>query len=292
MPVDLASKKNLRDPYRLVVVKEDTLEEVGSYRLSLLNLYLLISSILFITSLVVIAILFFTPLKRLVPGYGKIESDREYVELYQKVTLLEEQLSHQKLYTENFRKILLGGTSSEDSAEIFQSVDNISNEQEADFAMRQMELPVVPIREDTPAEGQAPEEKQSLKTSNILDYLYFVTPVKGPISAGFDLDINHFGVDILAPKNTPVKSILDGHVIASDWTLETGNTIAIQHDNNLVTFYKHKSALVKKLGKLVKAGEAVSIIGNTGSISSGPHLHFELWLDGKPIDPTRFIEFE
>jgi murein DD-endopeptidase MepM/ murein hydrolase activator NlpD len=101
----------------------------------------------------------------------------------------------------------------------------------------------------------------------------------------------HFGIDILAPRNTPIKSALDGWVVQSDWTLETGNTIGIQHENNIITFYKHNSVLLKKVGSYVKAGEAVAIIGNTGEMTDGPHLHFELWYKGNPVDPADYINF-
>ena len=102
----------------------------------------------------------------------------------------------------------------------------------------------------------------------------------------------HFGIDILAPKNTPVKAVLDGYVFMSDWTLETGYTLGIQHDNNVVSFYKHNSALLKKIGEFVSAGEALAIIGNSGTLSNGPHLHFELWHNGKPVDPASYVIFE
>ena len=104
-------------------------------------------------------------------------------------------------------------------------------------------------------------------------------------------DQDHNGLDILAPKNTPIKAVMDGVVILSDWTLETGNTIGIMHDNQVMSFYKHNSSLLKKNGAIVRAGEAIAIIGNTGTLSSGPHLHFELWYKGKPVDPSRYINF-
>jgi len=141
------------------------------------------------------------------------------------------------------------------------------------------------------------EEKEKRKNPEAvndipLEQLFFIPPITGRMSEGFMPDKKHYGVDILAPKNTPIKAVMDGYVITSDWTLETGNTIGIQHANGIVTFYKHNSALLKKTGSLVKAGEAVAIIGNTGTLSDGPHLHFELWHKGKPINPIDFINFE
>jgi murein DD-endopeptidase MepM/ murein hydrolase activator NlpD len=121
--------------------------------------------------------------------------------------------------------------------------------------------------------------------------MYFSSPLSGEISEGFQPDIKHYGVDVVAPQNTAIKTIMDGWVIISDYTVETGNTIGIQHPNNIISFYKHNSALLKKVGSFVKAGEAIAIIGNTGELTDGPHLHFELWHKGKPVDPADFIMF-
>jgi murein DD-endopeptidase MepM/ murein hydrolase activator NlpD len=126
---------------------------------------------------------------------------------------------------------------------------------------------------------------------NEADYRYLMPPISGVISSAFDAKTEHLGVDILAPHDTPVKAIWDGHVITADWTLETGYTIGIQHSNDMVSFYKHNASLLKKTGAFVRAGEAIAIIGNTGKLSSGPHLHFELWLHGKPVDPANYIDF-
>ncbi len=120
---------------------------------------------------------------------------------------------------------------------------------------------------------------------------YFFPPIKGKFTDGFDASEEHFGVDIAAPLNSPVKTISDGMVLLSSWTLDTGYTIAIQHDDNMISFYKHNSVLLKKVGNFVKAGEAIAIMGGTGENSSGPHLHFELWHDQRPVDPTEYINF-
>lgn len=125
-----------------------------------------------------------------------------------------------------------------------------------------------------------------------LEQMFFVPPITGVVSSGFNRKEKHYGIDIIAPKNTPVKAVLDGYVFSSDWTLETGNVIGIQHSNNLITFYKHNSALLKSIGDNVKGGEAVAIIGNTGELSDGPHLHFEMWHKGKAINPADYILFD
>jgi murein DD-endopeptidase MepM/ murein hydrolase activator NlpD len=265
-------KKGYKDPYKLVLLKEETLEEVGSYRLSLLNVYLLV-----ITAAIVVALVFFTPLKRLVPGYADITQNREYMGLYNDIKDLERQVEAQQVYIERFRAMVTGDSTmgivalSPAAQEI---LDNMP-EQAA-------------IASHNSLNSQA---KSNLNGADI-DFLYIVSPITGTVSKTYAPSLEHYGIDIVAPKNTPVKAILDGYIITSDWTLETGNTIGIQHANNMVSFYKHNARNLKTLGSFVKAGEAVAIIGNTGELSSGPHLHFELWMDGKPVDPAQFIDFE
>ena len=261
-------KKRYRDPYKLVLLKEETLEEVGSYRLTPLNVYILISTLFVITSLIVVAIIFFTPARRMVPGYADVTQNREYMNLYRDIRALEEQVQAQNEYIESFRKIAMGDSTL--GAEIAAlKYERTGNGAAMEAAMRGNTEPV---------RGSA------------IDFLYVVSPVSGTLSREFSAD--HPAVDIVAPRNTAVKAILDGYVISSDWTLETGNTIGIQHSNNLVSFYKHNARNLKKLGAYVEAGEAVAIIGTTGELSSGPHLHFELWIDGQPVDPLAYIAFD
>jgi murein DD-endopeptidase MepM/ murein hydrolase activator NlpD len=112
------------------------------------------------------------------------------------------------------------------------------------------------------------------------------------VSDHFNPIKKHYGIDLVAPKNTPVKAILDGYVFSSDWTLETGNTVGIVHDNNIISFYKHNAVNLKKAGTYVRAGEAIAIIGNTGILTDGPHLHFELWVDGTPVNPADYFSFK
>lgn len=118
-----------------------------------------------------------------------------------------------------------------------------------------------------------------------LDFLKFATPVSGRISAGFDPTIQHYGVDILSARDTPIKSIMDGVVISAEQSVTTGNSVYIQHNKNVVSVYKHNSVLLVKTGDIVKTGQAVAIIGNSGEMSTGPHLHFEMWYDGKYLNP-------
>ncbi len=281
-----------RENYRLVVMNNETFEEVGSYKLSLLNVYVMISTIIVLVALFVIAIIVFTPIKRYIPGYGDVRQYEEVVRLNKELLGMRKELEAQTAYTDNFRRILVG------------EVETTDEETEEDFEMHDSLLNVSRIEEDELLRKEI-ELNEQLQDRNILnktanyipkeiplEQMYFVPPVSaGVVSAEYSPDKKHLGVDLMAPKNTPVKSIMDGYIFSSDWTLETGNTLGIQHNNNLISFYKHNSALLKQVGDFVKAGEAVAIIGNTGTLSSGPHLHFELWHNGKAVDPSNYLIF-
>lgn len=292
---DLPSQKKtwlerLQHTYRLVIMNHETFEEIGSFRLSLLSVYIFLSTLMVVVAFLVISLIVFTPLKRYIPGYGSANAQPELIRLNQEIDSLEEMVEAQELYNKNIRIMLAG------EGETLQEVP------ENKYAPGDSNLHVERIEEDEQLRNEVKMEeiraigekagsssRESVDTP--LEQLFFTPPLTGEISAGFMREKKHFGVDILAPNNTPIKAVMDGWVIASDWTLETGHTIGIQHNNNLISFYKHNSVLLKDIGSYVKAGEAVAIIGNSGTLSDGPHLHFELWHRGVPIDPVQYLNF-
>ena len=282
-------KKQMRHTYRLVVMNNETFEEVGSYRLTLLNVYIFVSTVLVLVAVLVVLAVAFTPLKRYMPGYGDGGENREEVEqLYRQVKRLEKQLAAQEEYSTNIRKVLTGDVETAEDiikASPADSVGEVERSREEEQLRQEVELQKVGLA------AQRPRSANFSPRDIPLEQMYFNAPVRGEISAGFMPDNKHFGVDVLASKNTAIQAAMDGYIFFSDWTLETGNTIGIQHANNTITFYKHNSALLKKAGSFVKAGEAVAIIGNTGTLSDGPHLHFELWHKGNPVDPRDYIKF-
>jgi murein DD-endopeptidase MepM/ murein hydrolase activator NlpD len=289
--------ERLKHTYRLVIMNNETFEEIGSYRITLLNVYILLSTLFVVMFTVVLFMIAVTPIKRYLPGYVAGGNEAEIREMGRRVDSLGTLVEAYELYTQNFRKILVGeGIQTEHDVD--QTVDeDLSLENDSAFAELAASDVDRQLRQEIELEeiGQAVQQS---RTTNIspkdlpLEQMYFMTPVSGEISAAFTPDDNkHYGVDVLAAKNTAIKAAMDGYVFISDWTLETGNTIGIQHTNNIITFYKHNSALLKRVGSYVKAGEAIAIIGNTGTLSDGPHLHFELWHKGKPVDPTLYIKF-
>lgn len=286
------TKERLQNTYRLVIMNDETFEEVGSYRLTLLNVYVLLSTIIVVTAVLVTITIAYTPLRRYVPGYsGNTTADREIYELSREVSKMEKELSTNRLYTENVRKMLVGDVQTIDEVPKSKDIFSDSTLQEVEQSKEELQL-----RQEVQLEEIGNIAKNSRATNFSprdvpIEQLFFTTPLSGEISAAFMPDKKHYGVDILAPKNTAIKAAMDGYVVFSDWTQETGLTIAIQHPNNVLTFYKHNSTLLKSVGSFVRAGEAVAIIGNTGELTTGPHLHFELWHKGVPVDPTEYIRF-
>jgi murein DD-endopeptidase MepM/ murein hydrolase activator NlpD len=247
-----------------------------------------------IIAIFVLLLIFYTPLRRYVPGYGKLDESSILFDMQRELDALEKELAVQRTYSEGFRRMLVGDEPTpmqRDSAipdfEMPDSMLAVERIEEDELLRKELEL------SDRERERELLSRSINISPKDLpIEQMYFVPPVTGTISAGFMPGKQHFGVDVLAPRNTPVKAALDGYVILSDWTLETGHTIGIQHENNLLSFYKHNSALLKKVGSIVKAGEAIAIIGNSGTLSSGPHLHFELWHNGKPVDPEDYLSFE
>ncbi len=287
MSDDLHTSENkMQDKYRVVVMNDETFEEVRSYRLTRMNAYMLGTAVLF-AGLILTGLLFaLTPLKRVIPGYGDVDP-RQVRSMNSEIDSLETRLAEQIALFEAEKRRLSGD---------YQSGPGVSEIDD----LKAIE-PVAPIKEELELRKKYSDNPELKKRpvrailtgnhSNSVAQQYFVPPLKGYITDSFRPEGQHFGIDVTAPRKTPVQSVLSGTVFISEETLETGRVIAIQHKNNLVSVYKHNSYLLKEVGDYVKSGEAVAIIGNTGESSDGPHLHFELWHNNKPVDPADYINF-
>ncbi len=273
--------------YRLVLFSESTFEEVRSFHFRMWYIWLSVALVVVATSAFLLGLLTLDPIRTFIyKSTGYVAPD-ELIALREKINDLEDQSDAQTLYINNLRQLLSGEVITDTALAVSTRYEDTVH-------------PVDRIAEDEALRNAFDLEEQltaisreisDASASRSVEQLYLIPPVSGSISLDFDAQKEHFGIDINAPAHTPVKSVLAGHIIYAGWTLETGNTIGIQHDNDIISFYKHNSALLKKTGSFVQAGEAVAIIGNTGTLSSGPHLHFELWLDGRPVDPTKYINF-
>ncbi|QNK76826.1 M23 family metallopeptidase [Winogradskyella sp. PAMC22761] len=276
--------KKLLHKYRLVILNEDTFEERFAIKLTRLNVFVLSSlsaiSLIFFTVLLIA----FTPLREYIPGYSSAKLKKRATVLNYKTDSLVQELELNKRYYASIRKVLIG-----DVATIDFNRDSIIEAAKNDLDI----LQVPTSREDSLLRAKVDkEDKYNLfEVSDDQSYVLF-PPVNGTISEGYDLKEKHFAVDIVVPLNTPVKATADGTVIFAEWTIETGYVVIIEHNEELISVYKHNSAITKSQGDLVKSGEVIAMSGNAGELTTGPHLHFELWSKGYSVNPTNFINFQ
>lgn len=281
-----------KDEYQLVIRDIKSYEEVTSINLTPLNIYIALAAAFFLIATLVFLLVAFTPLRQYIPGYGDIVQRQEINELETLLNEMSSKLTAQDLYIQNLNRTIHGEvvTSADIESDDF-LLDSISAEpaplSEAEIRLRR-EMALERVGQNSRSSAGVPSPGSDEVP---LAQIFLIAPVNGEISAGYNPTADHFGVDILAPQNTPIKAVREGVVFMSEFTSENGNVVGLQHDNNLVTFYKHNAQLLKKVGDRVKAGEAIAIIGNTGVLSSGPHLHFELWHKGAVVDPTGYLRF-
>ncbi len=287
--------QRLRNKYRLVIMNDSTYQELTSLRLSRLNIFIVLSTLtvllIFITVLIIVA----TPLKEYIPGYGDVSSRNELIELRIKTDSLEQLAAANDKYLQNINNVIDGNVSTTKPAppEKIEN-NNVSTKNLDPVAPEDAQLRADEERKEKflvkNKKSENGSESGSSGNNKISDF-YFFTPLKGNLTSVFNAKANHFGVDIAAKKSEPVKATLDGVVVISDWTADNGYVISIQHANNLISVYKHNSILYKKVGNFVKAGDVIAVTGNTGELSKGPHLHFELWYNGMAVNPKDFINF-
>jgi len=270
----------LRFKYRLVLINDETFEEKFSFKLTPINVLGVTSSFIVMFSILIILMIFYTPLKEYVPGYTDSQTKRNIQLLLYKTDSLQNALSAKEAYYKNLIDILNGGEGIKKEEEIppnsgTQQPGKIENKKERSFRKTFEESL---IRDDY-------NVKQTADHLVTNPNYYLINPAEGIVSRKFNVLDEHYAVDIVCKANAAVKAIQEGVIILSSWTPESGNTLAIQHKNNLVSIYKHNSALLKKVGTFVNTGEVVAIVGNSGEITTGPHLHFELWDEGNPRNP-------
>ncbi len=280
-------KSNWRDKYRFSVINDHTFEEVWRIRLTRYNAFLLISFLVIFIIGATSSLIAFTNLKEFIPGYPDVLMRRNILMSAIRLDSLDRELALRDKYFANLNAIISGNLPVEfnvrqDTAKNYKAI-NFSNSPE-DSELR------------TKVEN---EERYNLtfgssKTESIssLAGMHFFPPVKGIISGKYDVRTKHFGTDIVTKPKAIVSAALEGTVIFTGWTMETGYVIEVQHTNNIVSVYKHNESLLKETGDLVRAGEAIAVVGESGELyTSGPHLHFEIWYKGSPLDPEKHILF-
>jgi lipoprotein NlpD len=280
---DKAFWNNFKFKYKISITNENTLEEMGGLYVSKLDGLSMLVIVLLILFAISASILIFTPLRNYLPGYMNSEVRTQIVQNALRVDSLMGVVERQNLYVMNIQDIFKGVI----QVDTVSSMANLTEIRE-DSLMERTE------REAEFRRQYEEAEKYNLTTINIqaeVGGLIFHTPTRGIVSSHFDMDSKHLGIDIAANPNESVLAALDGTVIFSGYTAETGYVIAIQHSQEFISIYKHCAALLKQEGNLVKGGDVIAVVGNTGTLTTGPHLHFELWHKGRPVDPVNYILF-
>lgn len=277
----------LKNHYRLSILNSSTYEEKLNYELTPINV-IVASVVAFVSlGLAFISLVFFTPLKEFIPGFTDTEIRASAYQNALIVDSLDNELRIKSNYVNSLMAILKNEDTTGDIIEEandepqYQNVDLTISEEDSLFRLQFEEQEKFNV-----------DAKSPVATGLSVFDLNFFIPVRGYITSRFSLKTKHYGVDIVAPRNEVVNAIAKGTVIQSSWTSESGNVLGIQHDNNLVSFYKHNSVLLKQVGDNVQAGESIAVIGNSGEETTGPHVHFELWRNGIALDPEQFIVFE
>ena len=273
----------LSERFHILLVNEKTLAKKKLFSSSAISLA---SSSLFVFLLLLSSafmVIYITPLKEYFRGYTSIELRENAVENSMKLDSLESLYLTQSNYIKSLQDLLSGNISFEDL-----------DKNTATLETNQIELQLVKTNtEDSLLRALVDEEDKynafELEGQRFTTVLF--PPVKGGLSSRYDNENKHYGVDIVMPENSPVHSISEGIVVFAEWTSETGFVIIIEHLNGLTSIYKHNSSIIKVQGDRIETGEIIAFTGNTGSLTTGPHLHFELWYQGEPVDPESYIEF-
>ncbi len=271
--------KKLKTKYKIVVFNENTIEKMFSVKINLLLIWSIFIVFTFILIVVTFILFSFTPLKEYVPGKTSSETHRDLIVMSTKIDSLTMVINQQGLYYDNFKNILNGSPikkyKNPDSNFSISSNVNLNTSKKDSLFRLKVEL----------------ETSGDILNKNNNDIVFFYKPIDGVFTEYFDKKKKHFGVDIVAGENEFVFSVADGVVFINNWTTETGYVVGVQHLNGFISLYKHNSKVLKSIGEFVRGGEAIAVIGNSGELTTGPHLHFELWKNGEGINPLNYIKF-
>lgn len=277
--------KRIFNDYKVVVSSEDTFEEKLSFKANKINAFIIVLLYSIILIAFTISIVFFTQLREMVPGYSSSDLLNRAIYLTKKTDSLEQQIAINNKFYKSIEDVLSGNIDEFISRDELSTDSNLIN---SDI------FTISPNLQDSILRQYVDNEDKFNLTNNelVIENKMFFSPIKGEITQSFNFNENHFAIDIAADIGTPVKSVLDGKIIFSEWSLETGYVVVIDHGENIISVYKHNSKILKEQNDFVQAGEVIAYSGNQGNLSSGPHLHFELWKNGTPIDPEPLLNFK
>lgn len=280
--------KWINDKYRLVLMNDENFQEERSFRLNPLNVGMLASLVFFAIAGLVILLMVWTPMGRLVPQKSEASRNAEIYKILLQVDSLQQEVAAQNDVANQVKNLVHENFEYED--DVADPSTQTSTDKETPVPEKSEEL--LELMESVNSEAELGNLiENTLSPTNNISTMIFLAPITGIVSDTFSPSRNHYGTDIIAPKGSLIKATQKGTVLVSTWSADTGHMLAIQHDNNMVSFYKHNASLLKKTGDRVQAGEGIAIIGNTGEMTDGPHLHFELWFNGQPINAQRYIQF-
>lgn len=276
-------KKNRR--FRLTFIDDNTHQQLVTLHFTKTSFFITVITILVILCASIYSLIAYTPVKTFIPGYPDARSKRAAIQNAITIDSLKNVIFRWELYSDNLRRVLEG----EEVIKIDSLIKAQKRSIEANHDMTEISKQDSLLREHVKEEekfGISARGRRNLP----IEGLHFFTPLKGVISQGYDSALHPY-IDLTAPAGSVVKATLDGSVIFAGWSDESGYTIQIQHDGDIVSIYKHNEKLLKKTGEKVTAGSPIALVGNTGSLSTGAHLHFELWHKGETVDPTKYINF-
>lgn len=274
----------LINSYKIVVSNEETFEEKLSFRTNKINVFFVLFLYSILLIVFTISIVFFTQLREMVPGYSSTDLLNQAIYLTKKTDSLENELELNNKFYKSIESVLSGRADEIIYKDTLVLDNNLEDsEQQAVF----------PNSEDSILRRYVENEDKFNLTKNelVIENKMFVSPIKGEITQQFDPSNNHFALDLSADVGTPVKAVLDGKIIFSEWSVDTGYVLIVDHGDNIISVYKHNSKSLKEQNTFVKAGEVIAYSGNQGTLSTGPHLHFELWKNGTPINPEPLFNF-
>ncbi len=274
----------LKDHYRLIIYNDSTIQTVWSIKLTPIKVLTLGSLGAILLILFTTVIIAYTPLRENIPGYPSAKVRQQIIHNYILVDSLENEIKVRDSYLSKISDLFKGNTPVEES-------------ESSETDLKVAEAKFDKFNADSIFKDKLLEEKSNLsiqqnpKRLPSIANVHFFTPLRGLITNKFNPKTDHLAVDIVGKQNARISNVLDGTVIFSGWTIDTGYSIFIQHESNIVTAYKHNAELLKEVGNKVKAGDVIAIMGNSGELTTGPHLHFELWHNGTALDPETYIDF-
>ncbi len=277
--------RKLMQKYRLVILNEESFEEVGFIRLSRLNIMAISGGMILLIIALVYSAIAYTPIRELIPGYPDAMMSHHIRQNAMKLDSIQRELALRDQYFMNINRIVSG-----QRPEDFMNDTSTTREGDEIFFYRSANDSILRQKVEAEEQFRLSVSEQNSGAKELHD-IHFFTPVRGIITNPFNPLENHFGIDLVAGPNEVVKATLGGTVTMATWTLETGHVIQIQHENNIMSVYKHNAELFKTVGMKVNPGDAIAIIGNSGELTTGPHLHFELWHNGLALDPSNYIVF-